>query len=471
MRDVREGEAMSGARKDGAGSTDAPSKALRMAEAAAEVGEDLGIEAPRTGDACSGCSLAREEDLDEYDCARCGSKWGPPRTSEAQVCTGCDAVGPVKAYSCSDVSMRLCAKCAPGAALRTETAFSRPEIGARFVNPRGREYEVIGHMHEPSKVVVMECATRMLDVSAWPLMTPENGWQRRPAKHVHAWRDIRREPRSEETTPLADRIIAHVRAYGAEMCDEDMATARRFIDGELRRPTATAASHDLVEAARLVARKIRSWAQAGIPIDAVGQAWMLDHLEHAIEAETSGAGRESDRNDAAFKLAQRSNVTGWNEAIEAAARVAEKDPDKDEWSPRDIARAIRALVTEDCAGAAKEEACSNTTSGSASASSSPSESSSGSSAAPGATDSSGEVPPDTARAMAWLEANDREYVGPGDSFVPRLAAAFADVRADELAECLDIARRECDRADIIAEIRKRGECTANPTAGNRSTDR
>jgi hypothetical protein len=250
-----------------------------------------------------------------------------------------------------------------------------------------------------------------------------------------------------------------------------MATARRFIDGELRRPTATAASHDLVEAARLVARKIRSWAQAGIPIDAVGQAWMLDHLEHAIEAETSGAGRESDRNDAAFKLAQRSNVTGWNEAIEAAARVAEKDPDKDEWSPRDIARAIRALVTEDCAGAAKEEACSNTTSGSASASSSPSESSSGSSAAPGATDSSGEVPPDTARAMAWLEANDREYVGPGDSFVPRLAAAFADVRADELAECLDIARRECDRADIIAEIRKRGECTANPTAGNRSTDR
>jgi hypothetical protein len=45
---------MSGARKDGAGSTDAPSKALRMAEAAAEVGEDLGIEAPRTGDASPG---------------------------------------------------------------------------------------------------------------------------------------------------------------------------------------------------------------------------------------------------------------------------------------------------------------------------------------------------------------------------------------------------------------------------------
>jgi hypothetical protein len=40
-------------------------------------------EGPRTGDACSGCSLAREEDLDEYDCARCGSKWGPPRTSDA----------------------------------------------------------------------------------------------------------------------------------------------------------------------------------------------------------------------------------------------------------------------------------------------------------------------------------------------------------------------------------------------------
>jgi hypothetical protein len=54
VRDVREGEAMSGARKDGAGSTDALSKALRMAEAAAEVGEDLGIEAPRTGDASPG---------------------------------------------------------------------------------------------------------------------------------------------------------------------------------------------------------------------------------------------------------------------------------------------------------------------------------------------------------------------------------------------------------------------------------
>jgi hypothetical protein len=65
--------------------------------------------------------------------------------------------------------------------------------------------------------------------------------------------------------------------------------------------------------------------------------------------------RESDRNDAAFKLAQRSNVTGWNEAIEAAARVAEKDPDKDEWSPRDIARAIRALVTADCASAAESD--------------------------------------------------------------------------------------------------------------------
>jgi hypothetical protein len=47
---------MSGARKDGAGSTDAPSKALRMAEAAAEVGEDLGIEAPRTGDDQTECA-------------------------------------------------------------------------------------------------------------------------------------------------------------------------------------------------------------------------------------------------------------------------------------------------------------------------------------------------------------------------------------------------------------------------------
>jgi hypothetical protein len=53
------------------------------------------------------------------------------------------------------------------------------------------------------------------------------------------------------------------------------------------------ASPGLVEAARLVVRKIRSWAQAGIPIDAVGQAWMIDHLESEIEATvTADHGRE-----------------------------------------------------------------------------------------------------------------------------------------------------------------------------------
>jgi uncharacterized protein (DUF433 family) len=66
---------MSGARKDGAVSTEAPSKALRMAEAAAEVGEDLGIEAPRTGEAkapdrevCDGIAFERAP-------GRCGGAW------------------------------------------------------------------------------------------------------------------------------------------------------------------------------------------------------------------------------------------------------------------------------------------------------------------------------------------------------------------------------------------------------------
>jgi hypothetical protein len=86
LRDVREGEAMSGARKDGAGTTDASSKALRMAEAAAEVGEDLGIEAPRTGDAqllmtCVPCSNG----LECVRTPRCGPGVSPlqQRTSEA----------------------------------------------------------------------------------------------------------------------------------------------------------------------------------------------------------------------------------------------------------------------------------------------------------------------------------------------------------------------------------------------------
>lgn len=35
---------------------------------------------------------------------------------------------------------------------------------------------------------------------------------------------------------------------------------------------------------------------------------------------------------------------GYEAAVEAAARVAEEDEDKDEWSPRDIAKAIRALA-------------------------------------------------------------------------------------------------------------------------------
>jgi hypothetical protein len=96
MRDVREGEAMSGARKDGAGSTDAPSKALRMAEAAAEVGEDLGIEAPRTGDASPGPYGRAGSAFDEDNVPM-------PRTSDVRHSSTCIAgISPGADCTCTE---------------------------------------------------------------------------------------------------------------------------------------------------------------------------------------------------------------------------------------------------------------------------------------------------------------------------------------------------------------------------------
>jgi hypothetical protein len=87
---------MSGARKDGAGSTDAPSKALRMAEAAAEVGEDLGIEAPRTGDASPGPYGRAGSAFDEDNVPM-------PRTSDVRHSSTCIAgISPGADCTCTE---------------------------------------------------------------------------------------------------------------------------------------------------------------------------------------------------------------------------------------------------------------------------------------------------------------------------------------------------------------------------------
>lgn len=56
----------------------------------------------------------------------------------------------------------------------------RPEIGVVFTNPRGRKYAVIGHMLDPSKVVVRDVASGMCDTATWELMVPGNGWEQMP---------------------------------------------------------------------------------------------------------------------------------------------------------------------------------------------------------------------------------------------------------------------------------------------------
>lgn len=54
----------------------------------------------------------------------------------------------------------------------------KPAIGAVFRNPRGRTYEVIGHMLDPQTVIVRDQRTSMCDVAHWALMTPDNGWHK-----------------------------------------------------------------------------------------------------------------------------------------------------------------------------------------------------------------------------------------------------------------------------------------------------
>lgn len=53
---------------------------------------------------------------------------------------------------------------------------TKPAIGAVFVNPRGRRYEVIGHTLELREIVVRDCSTGFCDMATWALMVPENGW-------------------------------------------------------------------------------------------------------------------------------------------------------------------------------------------------------------------------------------------------------------------------------------------------------
>lgn len=52
----------------------------------------------------------------------------------------------------------------------------RPAVGARFWSPRGRVYEVVGHMADRWRVVVRESESGRCDLASWALMIPANGW-------------------------------------------------------------------------------------------------------------------------------------------------------------------------------------------------------------------------------------------------------------------------------------------------------
>lgn len=62
---------------------------------------------------------------------------------------------------------------------------TKPEIGAVFDNPRGRSYEVIGHMLDSARVVVRDRSTGFCDTAIWSLMTRENGWRRTNGRVYH----------------------------------------------------------------------------------------------------------------------------------------------------------------------------------------------------------------------------------------------------------------------------------------------
>lgn len=62
---------------------------------------------------------------------------------------------------------------------------SRPEVGAEFINPRGRVFEVTGHMLDSTRVIVRD-ESGFFDTAFWRLMTPENGWKRRE-RAKEAW--------------------------------------------------------------------------------------------------------------------------------------------------------------------------------------------------------------------------------------------------------------------------------------------
>lgn len=83
----------------------------------------------------------------------------------------------------------------------TAKAVTKPEVGERLINPRGRPYEVIGHMYETSKVVVRELDTGLCDTAFWPLMSPENGWKR-DEQGEEAWK-----ARSDKPLPDYDDAI------------------------------------------------------------------------------------------------------------------------------------------------------------------------------------------------------------------------------------------------------------------------
>lgn len=89
---------------------------------------------------------------------------------------------------------------------------------------------------------------------------------------------------------------------------------------------------NLVEAARLAARKVRSWAQGGLPIDAVALGWILDPLDAAIEA----TGTDEPRRERATPVDEASAVRrGRNQELAAVVAYLKR---RAEWLRQECLR-------------------------------------------------------------------------------------------------------------------------------------
>lgn len=57
------------------------------------------------------------------------------------------------------------------------SAISEPRVGDVFVNPRGTQYKVVARVDDVT-VEVMDLKRQTTDRATWPMMVPENGWER-----------------------------------------------------------------------------------------------------------------------------------------------------------------------------------------------------------------------------------------------------------------------------------------------------